>query len=557
MIKPSHYDDDGYVLQWARSAIPSNSLAALHGLALDCVERRVLGEDVEIVVSSHDESNRRIKPSRIAREIAREGGRALVALVGVQTNQFPRAVDLGRQFRAEGLPVVIGGFHVSGSLAMLPDVQSELQQAMDDGLSLFAGEAEHRFEQLLQDAYAGALKPLYDYMNDLPALVGSPTPYLPVETIQRTAGSRTSFDAGRGCPFQCSFCTIINVQGRKSRRRGPDDVEKIVRENLAQGVKNFFITDDNFARNAGWEPIFDRLIALREDEGLPISFIVQVDTLCHRIPNFIEKAGRAGVKRVFIGMESINPAALKAAGKRQNRISEYRSMLQAWHGVGAITYAGYIVGFPGDTPESIVRDVKIIQRELPIDLLEFFLLTPLPGSEDHQKLHQRGVWMDPDLNKYDVHHVTTAHPQMSKQEWNSAYRLAWETFYSPEHVETLMRRAAATRGGGAKKIQNLALWFYGSIAFENVHPLESGLFRRKHRRDRRPSLPLESPFVFYPRFIWESAAKYGRFLGLLWAYTRRRRKVERDPAAGAYRDLALAPAEHDHPEELELLRVAP
>ncbi len=130
----------------------------------------------------------------------------------------------------------------------------------------------------------------------------------------------TSFDAGRGCPFLCSFCTIINVQGRKSRRRSADDVEEIIRRNLAQGINRFFITDDNFARNTDWENIFDRLIAMREKEKLNIKFIIQVDTMCHRLPHFIEKAGRAGVARVFIGLESINPDACWAPARNRTRL---------------------------------------------------------------------------------------------------------------------------------------------------------------------------------------------------------------------------------------------
>jgi len=121
------------------------------------------------------------------------------------------------------------------------------------------------------------------------------------------------------------------------------------------------------------------------------------DTMAHKIRGFIAKAGRAGVTRVFIGLESINPDALKGARKGQNQITEYRAMLQAWHRVGTLTYAGYILGFPGDTPASIERDIRIIQRELPIDLLEFFVLTPLPGSADHKKLHLAGVEMERDL----------------------------------------------------------------------------------------------------------------------------------------------------------------
>ncbi|MDQ6707408.1 MAG: radical SAM protein, partial [Acidobacteriota bacterium] len=247
LIKPSHYDDDGYVIQWLRSSIPSNTLAVMNGLAIDSKERRVLGEDVEIEISSFDETNTRIRPERIARQLA--GRRGMVAMVGVQSNQYPRAMDIARKLRAGGVQVCIGGFHVSGCLSMLPELTPELKEAMDLGISLFAGEAEGRFEMVLRDAWDGTLKPLYNYMDDLPSLEGAKLPILPAAQIKRTGGMLTSFDAGRGCPFLCSFCTIINVQGRKSRRRSVDDVEQIVRNNLAQGVNRFFITDDNFARN--------------------------------------------------------------------------------------------------------------------------------------------------------------------------------------------------------------------------------------------------------------------------------------------------------------------
>ena len=190
-------------------------------------------------------------------------------------------------------------------------------------------------------------------MDDLPSLQGEPPPILPRKHVRRTSGSLSSIDLGRGCPYQCSFCTIINVQGRKSRFRSPDDLERIVRENYAQGIKRFFITDDNFARNRDWEPLFDRLIELRDGEGLNIGFTIQVDTLCHKIPNFIEKAARPACGACSSGSRTSIPDNLIAAKKRQNKITEYREMLQKWRDHGAITYAGYILGFPGDTKESI------------------------------------------------------------------------------------------------------------------------------------------------------------------------------------------------------------
>jgi radical SAM superfamily enzyme YgiQ (UPF0313 family) len=287
-------------------------------------------------------------------------------LIGVQSNQFPRALDIAAPLRERGIQVGIGGFHVSGTLAMLKQRDPDVRRAEEMGVSLFAGEAEGRLEQVLRDAAANTLAPLYNFMNDLPAMNGVPMPLLPPERVRRTVGGNTSFDAGRGCPYQCSFCTIINVQGRKSRRRTPEDVEQIVRTNLAMGMSKFFITDDNFARNRDWEPILDRLIHMREVEGLKMTFIIQVDTLCHRLPNFIEKAARAGVRRVFIGLENINPDNLAEARKSQNRITEYRKMLLAWKSVKVVTYCGYITGFPGDTPETIIRDIKVIQKELPV-----------------------------------------------------------------------------------------------------------------------------------------------------------------------------------------------
>ncbi len=477
----------------------------------------------------------------------------MVGFVGVQSNQFPRAVDLASIFRQAEIPVVIGGFHVSGCLAMLPEVPPDIQAAIGKGIAMFAGEAEGHLAEVLRDAYEGKLKPVYNYLSDLPDLAGAPAPMLPAALSRRNVGWLTSFDAGRGCPFQCSFCTIINVQGRKSRSRSPDDIEALIRANVEQGARKFFITDDDFARNKDWEPILDRLIKLREQEGLPISFTIQVDTLCHKIPRFIDKSARAGCKNIFIGLESINPDALVGAKKRQNKVWEYRRMIQAWKAHGCVTAAGYILGFPSDTPETIARDIAIIQRELPIDLLEFFVLTPLPGSEDHKTLTQRGTWMDPDMNKYDAEHVTIAHPLMSRDEWQHTYRMAWRQYFSLDHIETILRRAAA-KGLNNSKATFYSLWFLGCISLEGVHPLEGGVFRRKIRRQRRSGMPIESPFLFYRRRLWEATVTIARWASLGWrVYSIRSRvKEQREQLRQNYVDVALTPVTQREEEDLSV-----
>jgi hypothetical protein len=552
LIKPTHYDDEGYPIQWYRSAIPSNTLASLNGLAEDARRRDVLGDGIELRLDTYDETNRRVHPARIIRNIKRAGGRGFIGLVGVQSNQFPRALDLARPFIAAGLPVCIGGFHVSGCISMLPEMPPELREAQAMGISLFAGEAEGgRLDAVLRDAWNGELKPLYNFMDDLPGLDGEPAPILPKKIVRRTSGSLSSIDLGRGCPYQCSFCTIINVQGRKSRYRSPADLERCVRDNCAEGIKRFFITDDNFARNRNWEALFDRMIALR-GEGLDIGFTIQVDTLCHRIPGFIEKAAQAGVRRVFIGLENINPDNLLGAKKHQNKITEYRTMLQQWHAAGAITYAGYIIGFPGDTKESVLRDIEIIKRELPLDVLEFFMLTPLPGSEDHKKLWLAGAWMDGDLNKYDLDHVVAHHPKMSAAEWDETYRAAWDSFYSDDHVRTILRRIAANPRGRTGTTLSTLLWFRLMVAYEDVHPLEGGGFRRKSRRDRRFGLPRESRLVFYPRYAAETAVKIWRYWSLYRRWQKIRKEVLAHPDRATYRDLAISPPEADEFEALDL-----
>jgi len=159
--------------------------------------------------------------------------------------------------------------------------------------------------------------------------------------------------------------------------------------------------------------------------------------------------------------------------------------------------------------------------------------------------------MDPDLNHYDVEHVTTEHPLMARQDFYNTYRQAWDAYYTPEHVETVMRRAVAC-GIKASKLQKLLFWFRACQSIERVHPPQGGLFRRKYRRDRRPSLPVENPLTFWSKYLWEIITKHARLLRLLREYKRIRSRVERDPGRREYTDLALTPAVDEDVDTLEM-----
>ena len=147
---------------------------------------------------------------------------------------------------------------------------------------------------------------------------------------------------------------------------------------------------------------------------------------------------------MFIGLENINPDNLargqQAPEPRQRvpRTCSRPGARSAWSPTPATSWASRPT-----RPESIERDIRIIQRELPIDILEFFILTPLPGSADHKALYEKGVWMDPDLNKYDLEHACTHHPRMSADEWQAIYDAGLAPVLQPG-----ARRDAAAPGEG-------------------------------------------------------------------------------------------------------------
>lgn len=496
LIKPTQYDDDGYVVRHWRGVLPSNSLACLAGLTEEVVAQKRLGESLRVKIHLLDETVDRVPVKRICRSQRPGRTQTIVCLVGVQTNQFPRAADLARTFRRAGLTVMIGGFHVSGYLALMPDIPPDIRQLMDEGVTIVKGEVEEAWGDLLSDAVQGRLKPLYDFVNDKPDLYEKPIPITSTKYLSKfVAPNFGTLDCGRGCPFECSFCTIINVQGRKMRFRSAEHIAHAIRHNYhAHGITFYFFTDDNFARNKNWEAIFDALIRLREEEHIPVVFMMQVDVLSWKIKNFVEKAGRAGCQNVFIGMESLDATSLKAAGKNQNHVDEYSKLIESYRGSEISTHVGYIIGFPNETAESVRRDLTCLMQEVRPDHASFFMLTPLPGSMDHVHMVHRGEWMHPDFNRYDSHHEVTVHPNLKDGAWKDLYFEAWHTFYSFDNMKAVLQRAPRSKYWN---IFARFMWYKNSVLTEGRHPMMCGFVRLKGRRNRRPGYPVLSRWEYY------------------------------------------------------------
>jgi hypothetical protein len=532
LIKPSKYDDLGYVIRYRKGFLPSNTLACLAALTDEVCRKETLGAGLEWRIELLDDTVQDIPVDAIGRRGRRAGTRMVVGLVGVQTNQFSRAADLALAFRRQGIDVLIGGFHVSGSLAMFASAPPEIQKLLDGGVSIVAGEVEGRWGDILADVLHGEIHPVYNFLAEPPDLCGQPIPKADRRYLRHFLTSNFgTIDAGRGCPFHCSFCTIINVQGRRMRSRDVESLIAGIRENYRTSrVSFYFITDDNFARNPCWEEILDGLIRLREAEQIPLEFMMQVDTLAYRLENFVRKSRQAGCSQVFIGMESLNPQNLAAAGKDQNKVDDLANLVTAFHGEGIMTHAAYIIGFPFDTPASVRDDIERLKRKLCVKQASFFMLTPLAGSRDHQELVNRKVPLDPDLNRYDAFHPTFTHSQMTKEEWTEAYQDAWRSFYSFENMRDILEATPPDRYWNVFK--NF-IWAKSAVFIECQHPMISGYFRRMDRSSQRPGFARESWWAHRKRRLAETRRKAAAWVALLlemeelWLQTRKVSERER------------------------------
>jgi radical SAM superfamily enzyme YgiQ (UPF0313 family) len=513
LIKPSKYDDDGYVIRFWKGVLPSNTLNVLHGLTDDVRRRRVFG-DLPIEVTTFDETAEKVPVKKILRWGREAGTKLLVCMVGVQTNQFPRALDMARLFRGAGITVIMGGFHTSGTINMLGEQEPDIQELVRESICVVSGEVEGKWDMILSDYLRGQLKPIYSFAQDLQSLVDigeAPLPKASPKTMEHFAHPAWgTADTSRGCPFACTFCTIINVQGRKMRERSPESIAAMLRANyLASGITFYFFTDDNFARKKLWRETFEEIIKLQA-EGIKITFMMQVD-LARKPKDFVSLAAKAGCTQVFIGMESVNPENLKAEGKKQNNVEEYRGIIKEWHDAGVVVHTGYIIGLPWDSKEQVPQDIQFLMNEVGPDQASFFMLTPLPGSHDHREMRHRGEWMDPDFNKRDSFHATIKHPRMSAKEWTEAYENAWKSFYCKENMIRVLSQWK-DHPRNYWNLMSIFFWYKNAALIEKQHPMVAGFFRLKERKARRSGYAIDS----LPVHAWKRA---GEIAGLMvtWA----------------------------------------
>ncbi len=325
------------------------------------------------------------------------------------TAAAPRAYELADAYRARGVPVVMGGMHASA-------VPEEALQHVD---AVVIGEAEGQWQKLLADFEAGSMKPIYRNETLPPASSIPPARRDLVDTRRYVA--KHTLQATRGCPFACSFCAVSTFFGSTLRTR---PVEDVLDEAAALDGEPITLVDDNIM---GRPDYARELFARWADVGK--SFWSQASTTMLKTPELITQAAEAGCKALFVGFESISAAQLEKIGKRFNLIEKYEELVARLHDAGIAVVGSFMFGLDGDEEDVFERTAEFAERA-EIDVGQFSILTPLPGTRLYRELDEAGRIFDRDWSHYNGAHVTFEPIGMTADKLEAGFQWVYERFYS-------------------------------------------------------------------------------------------------------------------------------
>lgn len=451
LIKPSKYGPDGVLDRYRVGYLPNATLyhiasltpAVIRGVP---VEVRTIDEyvytDLDYLRLLHAEA----------------GVTTLLALVGVQSHQFHRALDLAAYARAHGVEhCVIGGPH---------PMTCDTSMLQGKGVSFALAEAELIWERILNDALDGELQGCYGadqrWASTLDGPIINPPP---PEDLERYWSRMLGIYPVRGCPYRCNFCSVIKISGRQVRSPNIETTIESLKRAEAAGVERIIFVSDNFNKFPEVNDLLEAMIA----EKLKLRFFCQCDTQIAKQPELVELLGKAGCFEIFLGVESLNRETLKAMHKHHNRPEQYKQIIEMCAESGVPTHFSNIIGFPNQRGEDIREHLDAL-KEIGPPVASFYILTPIPGTEQYDDYRRDDLLVDTNLDRYDTTCLTWNHPHMSREEVADWLFWCYERFYA-----SLLRK-----GSTSDEQRNLAVFNYLS-AKQRMHPNAGGL--RKTRLD--------------------------------------------------------------------------
>ncbi|MEW6657917.1 MAG: radical SAM protein [Thermodesulfobacteriota bacterium] len=357
------------------------------------------------------------------------------------TSTAPRAYELADYYRGQGVPVIMGGAHSS----------FVVRESLDHADYVICGEGDEALPELVAALNSGGdlgalhnlayleggtlrqnpWRPFLENLDDLPI-----PNYEVVHDWNARRGRRfVSIATSRGCPFNCRFCGVIKLFGRKYRYNSVDRVMEEIRQN---GVKahHVFFCDDNFTADRNRiKELCQRLL----QENLKIEWSAQVRVEAAKDEELMALMARAGCYCVFVGLESINPATLKLYNKSQT-VENIKDCVINFHRHGVRVHGMFVFGSEEDHYQ-VIRDTVKFSRELDLDSLQYLILTPIPGTPVYQELEAQNRIFCRDWSHYDGHHAVFQPRQLTPYELQYETIRAMKKFYSwPSVLKRLVAR---------------------------------------------------------------------------------------------------------------------
>jgi len=383
---------------------------------------------IEVEVSITDEC---VKPIDFEKDVD------LVGLTAY-TNSAPRAYEIADAFRQRGVPVVMGGVHAS----TLPE------EALEHCDAVVVGEAEGVWQRLISDFFHGRLERTYQN-GQLVRLEGLPMPrrdllrpedYVTINTVQTT----------RGCPHNCSFCSVTRFNGKTYRFR---PIPEVVREIESLPSRNVFIIDDNIlSHQKRTRKLFEAMVPLGIRWGSQCTISIAHD------PEMLELAAKSGCLGLAIGLESFCKESLEGAHKRFNDPKQFYREIEVIKRYGILIWGSFVLGFDEDDEEGLEKTIQMAKGSR-LDFACFNFLTPLPGTMVYDRLKKEGRLAGKNWADYNMANLVFYPARVSSEVLRKKVRKAWLEFYS---MKAVIRRLGFSLGKVRFFIWllNVALCFY-------------------------------------------------------------------------------------------------
>jgi len=472
ILKPSKYGIHGHVERFRRGFMPNGTIPYLSSMT----PTQHAGWEIEThIIDEHVHTD--LGYLKLLKKAAVP---TLLALAGVQSHQFQRSLDLAAYARENGVEhCVIGGPH---------PMTCDTSMLHHRGVSFALSEAETIWMSILEDAMSGELRPVYGegqrWQKKLDAPVLSPPSS---SYLGRYIVPMMGLYPARGCPFTCNFCSVIKIAGREIRSQDIDVTLASLRAAKQAGVKMIMFTSDNFNKYPDAEPLLEAMM----EEKINLPFFVQCDTQIAKQEELVELLARAGCFQIFVGVESFNRKILLAAHKAQNYPQLYGDIVNVTRRHNVTTQFSNIIGFPEDTEAGIEEHLETLIQLGP-DMASFYILTPIPGTQQYDEFLADGRIYEKNLDRFDATCPTWHHDRLSPDQLTDLLFDCYRRFYTASHYAERALRNLKQSCSLATVIEILQFTvsnvFSRYSAFRRMHPMSGGVGRvvRDHVDDYLP-----------------------------------------------------------------------